>query len=50
MKIDKLLTIVLICVAVITGGVVLYTQTDFFQKLIDGFIWFYNGLRTFHWE
>ena len=50
MKLDQILTNVLVLVALITLGVVLYTQTTFFQNFIYGFIWFYNGLRHFHWE
>lgn len=50
MKIEKIITIILICVALITAGVVLYNETTFFQDFVKGFLWFYNGLRHFHWE
>lgn len=50
MKIEKIITIILVLVALITAGVVLYNETTFFQDMVNWFVWFYNGLRYFHWE
>ena len=50
MKKDWIITILVIIVGLLTLGVVLYTQTNFFQTIIDWLMWFYNGLRKFKWD
>lgn len=50
MKKDWCWTILLIIVAVITTGVVLYAKTDIFKRIADWVVWFYNGLKDFNWS
>lgn len=50
MKRDWAWTILLIIVAIITTGIVLYAKTDIFKQIADWFVWFYNGLKDFNWS
>lgn len=43
------ITILIIIVALIVTGLILYQKTDWFKRFIAWWTWAYKGLRTFHW-
>lgn len=34
----------------VTIGIVLYDKTQFMKDFVKGFMWFWDGLRKWHWE
>ena len=43
------ITIMIVIVALIATGFILYDKTDWFKRFIAWWGWAYNGLKTFHW-
>ena len=42
--------IMLIIVALIVTGIILYDKTIWFKRFIAWWSWAYNGLKKFHWD
>lgn len=41
---------IMIAVAIISLGVILYQKTNFFPTIAKWLEWFYNGLKDFNWR
>ena len=49
-KVGWLIFAVLLALVIITVFTILYQKTDFAKEFVKGFMWWWDGLRHWHWE